>query len=181
MILLDITHKTDIRNKMKKCTKCGEEKPATLEYFYAHSRGSLRSECKKCHYKKHKAWAKNNREKMRSYNDKWKQKNPDYVKNYKINPETRRNKERRRRARIKGNGFEKYTESELLSLYGTNCYLCGNPIDLTNDRRCGFPGWETSLWPDHIIPIAKGGPDTLSNVRPAHGSCNHKKNDRILR
>jgi len=28
---------------------------------------------------------------------------------------------------------------------------------------------------DHVMPLSKGGPDTLENVRPAHGSCNVKK------
>jgi len=31
---------------------------------------------------------------------------------------------------------------------------------------------------DHVIPIVKGGPDTLNNVRPAHGLCNIKKKDK---
>ena len=34
--------------KMKKCTGCGEEKPATLEYFYKRTDTSLCSRCKLC-------------------------------------------------------------------------------------------------------------------------------------
>lgn len=35
---------------MKRCTKCGQEKPATTDYFYRRSSGSpaLRPECIKC-------------------------------------------------------------------------------------------------------------------------------------
>ena len=36
-------------NSTKRCTKCQEEKPATLEFFYKRGRGdALRSDCKKC-------------------------------------------------------------------------------------------------------------------------------------
>ena len=35
--------------KTKTCTKCGEEKPATLEYFHAHPGPSImKAECKVC-------------------------------------------------------------------------------------------------------------------------------------
>jgi hypothetical protein len=54
------------------------------------------------------------------------------------------------------------------------CALCGQPIDYA------LP------WPDpgcyvvdHIIPTAKGGPDTLTNKQPAHRACNRAKADRL--
>ncbi|WP_282939140.1 HNH endonuclease [Corynebacterium auriscanis] len=47
--------------------------------------------------------------------------------------------------------------SQVLAAHGTVCHLCG------------MPG-ATSI--DHIIPRAAGGDDSLSNLRPAHTSCN---------
>ena len=42
-------------------------------------------------------------------------------------------------------------------------------------RQTGLDGWENGLQIDHLIPISKGGPDTLINVRPTHGLCNLRK------
>ena len=45
----------------KKCSKCGEEKPATLEYFYKHY-NYLRPDCKVCSVKRHEARYEANKE-----------------------------------------------------------------------------------------------------------------------
>lgn len=87
---------------------------------------------------------------------------------------------RKRRAQKLNNGFEKYTEAEVLGLYGTDCYLCNAPIDMSASRRCGDSGWEKGLHIEHVIDIALGGPDTLVNVRPAHAICNLKKKPREM-
>lgn len=47
--------------------------------------------------------------------------------------------------------------------FGNKCYLCGEAGTLTKD---------------HVKPISKGGWDCLSNLRPAHQSCNSKKNSK---
>lgn len=83
-----------------------------------------------------------------------------------------------RRARAAGGEYERYTEAEVLELFGTNCHICSEPIDLMAARKCGSPGWRRSLWLDHVVPIARGGSDTLANVRPSHGECNLRKNAR---
>jgi 5-methylcytosine-specific restriction endonuclease McrA len=82
-----------------------------------------------------------------------------------------RSKSRRRRAKITND----YNELQVIAIYGNNCYLCGLSIDFMAPRKCGVKGWEHGLHIDHLVPIAKGGSDTLENVRPAHGLCNLKK------
>ena len=50
----------------KTCTRCGEEKPATLEYF--HKQGeALRPACKVCRLKSAKAYHKASRENRKAY------------------------------------------------------------------------------------------------------------------
>ena len=43
----------------------------------------------------------------------------------------------------------------------TRCHLCGERARISDP-------WE----PDHFLPVADGGGDHLSNLRPAHRSCN---------
>ena len=134
--------------------------------------------------------AKNGKRKI--YLEKWRKEHPDYDKQRRINnPEYfakkwdewfEANKDYRRRylaqriAQKKSNKVEFYTEQEVLKLYGVNCHICKEPIDLTAPRvSWKGKGWKKGLQIDHLIPISKGGPDTLANVRPSHAYCNLKK------
>lgn len=93
----------------------------------------------------------------------------------KLNPESKRRSEAKRRSVYN----ERYSEKEVLSRYGSDCNICGLPINLDANRSPGKIGWEYSLHIDHLIPVSKGGTDTLENVRPTHGICNVKKGARL--
>ena len=121
-------------------------------------------------YEKIKEYQLQNKEKVRE----WKR---DYVKR---NPEVARQAKRRRRAKEKSVASEVYTTDEVLALYGTNCFICKTPIDLEAPRQCGKPGWQHALHIDHLIPISKGGSDSIDNVRPTHGKCNIRKSMKLL-
>lgn len=54
------------------------------------------------------------------------------------------------------------------------CAICHGPINYT--LKTPDPG---SFEVDHIIPFAKGGPDTLENKAAAHRACNRAKSDSI--
>jgi 5-methylcytosine-specific restriction endonuclease McrA len=42
---------------------------------------------------------------------------------------------------------------------------------------CGKPGADSI---DHVVPVAKGGSDAISNLRPAHlWPCNQRKGSRV--
>ena len=89
-----------------------------------------------------------------------------------------RRNEAKRRALKYSNGHVKYTENQVLELYGENCYICGKDIDMKASRLAGRGEWEYGLNIDHVIAISKGGSDTIENVRPTHVICNIKKGDR---
>ncbi len=55
----------------------------------------------------------------------------------------------------------------VLARDGLVCQLCGNPIR-----------YQSNIAIDHIIPVSKGGPDTLDNLRVAHRFCNSRRNNR---
>lgn len=124
-----------------------------------------------------------NPERVREIKTKWRLANPEKQKeavkrSTQKNPEIGIRRNNRRRARRLGNGFSQYTEKDIITLYGTNCHICNQEIDFLAPRSTKKEGWERSFHIDHLIPIVKGGADTLENVRPSHGICNIKKGSR---
>ena len=54
------------------------------------------------------------------------------------------------------------------------CAICGQPIDYTLPYLHPM-----EFVADHIIPFAKGGPETLDNKQASHRRCNRDKSDAI--
>lgn len=71
----------------------------------------------------------------------------------------------RQRARLHGLTpvIEYFTKADVTARYGDVCAYC-----------------ETGPFEhlDHAVPVSKGGPHTLANVRPSCAACNFTKNDR---
>lgn len=121
-----------------------------------------------------------NPEKVRAYNREYYRRNKKRINELsnkwrRENPESGRAAKRKRRATKAKNGYAPYSTQQVLELYGSNCYLCNEPIDLEAPRWTAKQGWERGLHIDHVVRIADGGADTLENVRPTHGACNLSK------
>lgn len=55
------------------------------------------------------------------------------------------------------------------------CHICGSPIDFH------LPHLDPMAFViDHVIPLAKGGSDDISNVKAAHRTCNSTKRARLV-
>lgn len=80
-----------------------------------------------------------------------------------------------KRASEYGAYHEPYHRMQVIVRYGATCHLCLEPIDINISRKIGQEGWEKSLHIDHVIPLSKGGDDTIENVRPSHALCNMRK------
>jgi 5-methylcytosine-specific restriction endonuclease McrA len=89
--------------------------------------------------------------------------------------EWNRRKERKKRARGKGLTSVNFSTKDVIDLWGTDCHICNTGIDMRITRNCGESGWEDGLHLDHVIPLAKGGNNVISNVKPSHAKCNIKK------
>ena len=85
--------------------------------------------------------------------------------------ERERAKDRRRKAVLS----KPYNELQVIATYGANCHICGLAIDFMATRKCGNEGWESGFHVDHLVPLSRGGVDTLENVRPSHAVCNLQK------
>lgn len=179
---------------------CEECKKANKEYYMGKYRNDpeYRARFLKNQYSRHKERMEEDpeyaeKQKLRFHNIyKEKYKNSEFRKKLltasnlwsKTNVERRRELGRfhskKRRALKLGNEHSEYKEQEVLDTYGTDCYLCKEPINLEAPRVAGVDGWEKGLHIDHVIPIIKGGPDTLENVRPSHALCNISKGAKEL-
>jgi 5-methylcytosine-specific restriction endonuclease McrA len=63
----------------------------------------------------------------------------------------------------------------IIDTYGTDCYICEEPIDLTAKGRPPHENWQMAYWTDHVLPIRLGGTSDISNLRPSHAKCNIAK------
>ena len=167
-----------------RCDNCKIHNKTIKQEYALNNKDRIKAK-KKIYYQKNKkeirkrqiVYEAKTKDKRKEYSYKYNQENKDRLRIVKreyarAHPEIDRSKNRRKRALKRNNGFEKYTETQVLELYGTNCYLCNIPIDMAASRRCGDFGWEKGLHIEHVIDIALGGPDTLDNVRPSHAICN---------
>jgi 5-methylcytosine-specific restriction endonuclease McrA len=136
-----------IYNKEKPCQPCKDANAAARrEYYKKHAKQI---------YVQNRGWASRNPEKVREYS---------------------RRIAAKRKAQKMSNGHIPYTNQEVFDRYGTDCHICKTPIDFNAPRQASITnGWELSLHFDHLIPLSKGGPDTLENIRPSHAVCNMKK------
>ncbi len=79
-------------------------------------------------------------------------------------PTARRQNLRARQAGAAVSDFSPEEWKWLVKAYGHRCAYCGRPDD--------------RLTPDHIVPLAQGGRNTLSNIVPACMTCNSQKGAR---
>jgi 3-methyladenine DNA glycosylase AlkC len=158
------------------------------EYYAANSeriRKEAKSKCKEW-YKKNsekakeaaKEWSQNNPNRRLEIGRKWRKEHPEEAREFnrkwaKENPEKLRVKSRRRRALQMGNGGD-HTVQQWFSIkeqYGNECLCCHK-----KEQELLLLG--LLLVPDHVIPIAHGGINCVSNLQPlcqGKGGCNNRK------
>lgn len=120
-------------------------------------------------------WRQRNAEHVSEYNKRYAERNPEKT------LEISRRRSHNRRARQRNVEYESFSDAVMLARWGTDCYLCGEGIDLEAPRRCGAVGWERSLWRDHVVALSLGGSGLLDNIRPTHGLCNLRKSNKERR
>ena len=89
--------------------------------------------------------------------------------------ETRARHARTRRARKRGACCVPYSKKDIYKKCGWFCGICGKPIN----PLLKHPHQE-SLSIDHIVPLARGGADSIENVQFAHLICNSVKRDTVV-
>lgn len=74
---------------------------------------------------------------------------------------------------IRESSRAKWTRKQLLRKYQGRCHLCGEQVELSD---AASPRYATI---DHIVPLSKGGRDTLDNLALACAACNQAKGDTV--
>lgn len=107
-----------------------------------------------------RAYYHRHKEKAKTYGRLYRQQNKD-----KVNARTHR-----RRARKQGNGgtFTAMQWRVLCQKYNYRCLCCGKHEP------------DIKLTIDHVIPIVRGGINTIDNIQPLCGECNSSKGDKLI-
>jgi hypothetical protein len=123
------------------------------------------------------------REDKIEYLREWKEDNPDYDREWqKKNRKKKRANQRRYRQRYperiralnaayatkKTGAGGKFTEAEWKALKKKYKYRC-----LKCEKK-------KKLFPDHVLPVSKGGTSFIQNIQPLCGTCNSEKNDKHI-
>jgi 5-methylcytosine-specific restriction endonuclease McrA len=74
---------------------------------------------------------------------------------------------------VKRNSWHQHRLRARVAATRAACHICGNPIDYALPHTDPH-----SFVIDHVIPLAKGGHDSIENVRAAHRQCNRAKGAR---
>lgn len=190
----------------KRCTKCGEEKPANLEYFYKMRKG-LTARCKPCINSDNAKWAENNPEKIKAIKDSWVDRNrekqyasnskwfddhPGYQsankrKHYRLNPIKHLTRSRNWKSAnpekmklINRRGKHNY-RARLLSAEG-KFSKCDIEVLIKSQRGmcwwCDKPFGDT-YHVDHRIALARGGTNWPNNLCISCAKCNQSKGAKL--
>lgn len=133
--------------------------------YYQKNREKVNAACRE--------WYKENREKRREYDKQYRnnhreQRSEKYRQWAKANPDKVYENTRRRRARKMGAGGS-HTRREVLCKLESQkglCWWCGKKVG-------------NSYHADHLIPLARGGSDDISNIVIACPKCNLSKKDKL--
>lgn len=158
------------------CKRCGWENPVKVDRCRPCKNSEKRAYLKAHPEKRREQVARYRRkypEKLRAKRVSWKKRNRDSVnatarKWLSNNPDLRRAKERVRREFYRAGDVVAHELRALVKSCDSKCHYCGVHVEtrcLKNDPK-GF---------DHVIPFARGGKHTISNIVVSCWDCNVKK------
>lgn len=174
----------------KHCNKCNSDKPLSEFSKKAGAADGKQTQCKSCvaayyaaYYQKNKTtllqkfrsyrtlYYECNREKLSEKGRIYRTIHPDRMHAFREswnqrNPNNRRERVLRRRARIRKNRVEKVDYSAIWERDQGICHICGGPVESSDVHY------------DHVIALVNGGAHSMDNIKVAHSLCNMRKGAR---
>jgi len=194
-------------SNLRHCSRCGNEYPATLEYFYHVSprtrKDELSSWCKHCvseagklsrskHADKAKVRAKKyaveHREQVNANAREYVKRNPEKRKEtMRAYSETHREQEREKKRRWRANNPEKHrAEKERRRAWKLNAEgeYTADDIKAQYSRQKGKCYWcnvklNNKYHVDHIVPLSRGGSNRPDNIVCACPHCNDSRGAKL--
>lgn len=190
---------------MKRCTKCGEDKPLGAFYKRKTGRGGVNSQCKACAAGYGQRWRKENPDRVAVYRERqndslragqkrWRDRNPEKVRamrkarneRLKADPAARA-KARARDYRWRRENPEKFRAQRLAQNHRrresrvamrSDADVRAYALVLMKDpcSYCGEPMKDA----DHIVPHAQGGLTVWENLTASCPTCNRRKGTQSL-
>lgn len=144
------------RNRRSRCDRCHRaERTRVSLRFYETKKDDPDFRARAV--ERARVWANENRERVAEIKRDWTRRNP----------ESARIIQHVRRSRVKAAGG-RFTVKEFRE-------LCA-----WFDNRCAYCGASGKMTMDHIVPIAHGGSNWISNILPACRLCNYRKGARSV-
>lgn len=144
----------------KLCKECSQSKPAIDFYRSKHQKDGLAPRCKECSKEVARAWREAHPERAKECMQRWIAQNPE---------RKRQARSRRKQAqKAAGPAFTKQEWRALCVSYNGCCLSCGKQEP------------DIKLTPDHIVPVMKGGANTIDNIQPLCMDCNLKKGSKTI-
>lgn len=183
---------------MKICSKCHAEKPLTDFYKNKNYKGGYTTWCKICHRGFTKQWSKENADNIKEWAKKYYQENKERI-NERINARCRERwasdpvyRDRKNRQKKEYNlknpelkkakdRASKAASGRIKNKVAENMFSHSEWVDLCNsyNNRCASCGCDEKLTVDHIIPLSRGGINTIDNIQPLCKKCNERKGSKI--
>lgn len=172
-------------SESKTCKHCSQT--FSLDNFYRHgtNKDGLMNVCKACHNKRCRIIEKNNPERRKAYWNKYYKANPEkyraIAKRYReanpekvravfkkwreSSPDIDRIRHHRRRAHKESVQTFKVTLKEIARMRSQACFYCGS-----REKICI----------DHVVPLSRGGNNSIGNYLPACLRCNSSKKNKTI-
>ena len=166
---------------MKVCNKCKEQKQ--LELFSKNKARSdgLQIRCKDCakkyrqdnakiiKTKQHEKYLREREERLAKNREYYRQNSESIIvqksKYNKANPEVKRKASLKRRVTQLDSGTFKILDRDMRRLYASPCLYCGST---------------KNIQADHVIPVSRGGVNSIGNLVPCCYKCNPSKGARTI-
>lgn len=163
---------------MKVCSVCRVSKPITEFNKSKAAVDGFQNNCRQCSCAANKKWRMANPDKTRVNAENSRKnllkRNPSYHRDFyakqyatvegRLRMITNVNNRRARLMQAEGD-FTAEEFAELCFLYGNICLSCKESKTLTVD---------------HVVPLSKGGNNTISNIQPLCKSCNSQKSSKTI-